>query len=75
MGWTLPAAPGERRPVEGAVRVRSVLTPHKAEVPLPPGQWKLLSDGISSSLWRGESAHFQGRCTLAGYSATILGLL
>ena len=30
-------------------------TPHKAEVPLPPGQWKLLSDGISSSLWRGRA--------------------
>ena len=24
-------------------------------VPLPEGRWKLLCDGVSSSLWRGES--------------------
>lgn len=74
VGWTLPAAPGDGARWK-ALCVFYDPTPHKAEVPLPPGQWKLLSDGVSSSLWRGESAHFQGRCTLAGYSATILGLL
>ena len=50
-------------------------TPHKTSVPLPEGRWKLLSDGVSSSLWRGDSAHFQGTCPLNGYSATILGLV
>jgi len=42
-------------------------------VPLPAGQWKLLSDGTSSSLWRGPSRIFTGNAPLAPYSATIFG--
>ena len=42
-------------------------------VSLPAGQWKLLSDGTSSSLWRGPSRIFTSEAPLAPYSATIFG--
>ena len=40
---------------------------------LPQGRWKLLSDGISSSLWRGESRVCTGRTVLLPWSATVFG--
>ena len=42
-------------------------------VPLPAGQWKLLSDGTSSSLWRGESRTYEREALLMPYSATVFG--
>ena len=72
VGWTLPAAP-----CDGAWwRALCVFynpTDTSRVVPLPAGRWKLLSDGTSSSLWRGASRIFTNKTTLAPYSATILG--
>lgn len=42
-------------------------------VPLPAGRWKLLSDGTSSSLWRGESRTYEREALLMPYSATVFG--
>ena len=42
-------------------------------VRLPDGQWKLLSDGVSSALWKGPSRVCGGEVTLLPYSATIFG--
>ena len=39
------------------------------------GRWKLLSDGASSSLWRGDSRILSGEAVLAPVSATIFGLV
>ena len=72
VGWTLPAVWGD-----GAAWSALCVFYNPAEtactVPLPAGQWKLLSDGTSSSLWRGQSRIFTGNAPLAPYSATILG--
>ena len=35
----------------------------------------MLSDGVSSSLWRGKLLRCSGEIVLKPYSATILGLL
>ena len=48
-------------------------TENYKSVSLPEGEWRLLSDGISSSLWRGELVTRSGRVSLLPYSATILG--
>ena len=72
VGWMLPS-------VWGAGAVWSTLcvfynpTKTACTVSLPAGQWKLLSDGTSSSLWRGQSRIFTGKAALAPYSATIFG--
>ena len=42
-------------------------------VTLPGGSWKLLSDGISSSLWRGSSRICTGQTVLLPLSATVFG--
>ena len=42
-------------------------------VPLPAGQWKLLSDGVSSALWKSPSRVCGGEVTLLPCSATIFG--
>ena len=72
VGWTLPAVWGD-----GAAWSALCVFYNPAEtactVPLPAGQWKLLSDGTSSSLWRGPSRVFTNEAALAPYSATILG--
>ena len=53
--------------------VSSITPPAGEDRPLPEGSWKLLSDGISSSLWRGESQIRSGQTVLLPYSATIFG--
>ena len=50
-----------------------LLTERTRTVPLPAGRWKLLSDGTSSSLWRGESRTYKREALLMPYSATVFG--
>ena len=72
VGWTLPAVWGDGA-AWSALCVFYNPTETACTVPLPAGQWKLLSDGTSSSLWRGQSRIFTGNAPLAPYSATIFG--
>ena len=72
VGWTLPAVWGDGA-AWSALCVFYNPTDTTRTVSLPAGQWKLLSDGTSSSLWRGQSRVFTNKTTLAPYSATILG--
>ena len=72
VGWTLPAVWGGGA-AWSALCVFYNPTDTTCTVSLPAGQWKLLSDGTSSSLWRGASRVFTNKTTLAPYSATILG--
>ena len=72
VGWTLPAAPGDGAWWR-ALCVFYNPTDTARTVPLPAGQWKLLSDGTSSSLWRGESRTYEREALLMPYSATVFG--
>ena len=72
VGWMLPAVWGDGA-AWSALCVFYNPTETACTVPLPAGQWKLLSDGTSSSLWRGQSHVFTNKAPLAPYSATILG--
>ena len=72
VGWTLPAVWGDGA-AWSALCVFYNPTDTTRTVSLPAGQWKLLSDGTSSSLWRGPSRIFANKTTLAPYSATIFG--
>ena len=72
VGWTLPAVWGDGA-AWSALCVFYNPTETACTVPLPAGQWKLLSDGTSSSLWRGPSRIFANKTTLAPYSATVFG--
>ena len=73
VGWMLPAAQGDNTPWQ-AITVYYNPTENEKQVPLPEGQWRLLCDGVSSSLWRAEnSGAFCGGMTLRPLSATILG--
>ena len=72
VGWTLPAVWGDGA-AWSALCVFYNPTDTACTVSLPAGQWKLLSDGTSSSLWRGPSRIFTGNAPLAPYSATIFG--
>ena len=72
VGWMLPAVWGDGA-AWSALCVFYNPTDTTRTVSLPAGQWKLLSDGTSSSLWRGQSRVFTGNAALAPYSATIFG--
>ena len=72
VGWMLPAVWGDGA-AWSALCVFYNPTETACTVPLPAGQWKLLSDGTSSSLWRGPSRIFTGNVPLAPYSATVFG--
>ena len=72
VGWTLPAAPGDGAWWR-ALCVFYNPTDTARTVSLPAGQWKLLSDGTSSSLWRGESRTYEREALLMPYSATVFG--
>ena len=72
VGWMLPAVWGDGA-VWSTLCVFYNPTETACTVSLPAGQWKLLSDGTSSSLWRGQSRIFTGKAALAPYSATIFG--
>ena len=72
VGWMLPAVWGDGA-AWSALCVFYNPTDTTRTVSLPAGQWKLLSDGTSSSLWRGQSRIFANKTTLAPYSATVFG--
>ena len=72
VGWMLPAVWGDGA-AWSALCVFYNPTDTTRTVSLPAGQWKLLSNGTSSSLWRGQSRIFTGNAPLAPYSATIFG--
>lgn len=72
VGWMLPAVWGDGA-AWSALCVFYNPTDTACTVPLPAGQWKLLSDGTSSSLWRGQSRVFTNKAPLAPYSATVFG--
>ena len=72
VGWMLPAVWGDGA-AWSALCVFYNPTDTTRTVALPAGQWKLLSDGTSSSLWRGQSRMFTGKAALAPYSATVFG--
>ena len=72
VGWTLPAVWGDGA-AWSALCVFYNPTDTTCTVSLPAGQWKLLSDGTSSSLWRGQSRVFTNKAPLAPYSATVFG--
>ena len=72
VGWTLPAAPGDGAWWR-ALCVFYNPTDTARTVPLPAGRWKLLSDGTSSSLWRGEIRTYEREALLMPYSATVFG--
>ena len=72
VGWQLPANCGDGA-LWQALCVFYNPTGQEKTVPLPEGSWKLLSDGISSSLWRGESQIRSGQTVLLPTSATIFG--
>lgn len=72
VGWMLPAVWGDGA-AWSALCVFYNPTDTTRTVSLPAGQWKLLSDGTSSSLWRGPSRIFTGNVPLAPYSATVFG--
>ena len=74
VGWSLPAVPGDGSWWR-ALCVFYNPTAGSRTLPLPEGNWKLLSDGISSSLWRGKSQILQGQVEVLPYSATVLGLI
>ena len=72
VGWTLPAAPGDGAEWQ-ALCVFYNPTGEEKRVSLPEGQWKLLSDGVSSALWKSPSRVCGGEVTLLPCSATIFG--
>ena len=72
VGWTLPAQWGDGA-AWGALCVFYNPTDTSRTVPLPGGRWQLLSDGTSSSLWRGPARVYEHEAVLMPYSATIFG--
>ena len=72
VGWMLPAVWGDGA-AWNALCVFYNPTDTSRTVPLPGGQWKLLSDGTSSSLWRGPSRIYSHEAVLMPYSATVFG--
>ena len=72
VGWTLPAVWGDGA-AWSALCVFYNPTDTTRTVSLPAGQWKLLSDGTSSSLWRGPSRVFTNNAPLAPARATMFG--
>ena len=74
VGWMLPAVPGDGAWWR-ALCVYYNPTDCTKTVRLPGGLWRLLSDGTSSSLWRGDTRICTDNVELAPYSATIFGLL
>ena len=72
VGWRLPAQWGDDA-AWSALCVYYNPTETAQVVTLPGGNWKLLSDGISSSLWRGESRVCSGQTVLLPLSATVFG--
>ena len=74
VGWRLPAQWGDGA-AWSALCVYYNPTETAQVVTLPGGSWKLRSDGISSSLWRGSSRICTGQTVLLTLSANVIGQL
>ena len=72
VGWQLPAQWGDGAAWQALCVFYNPTEISKA-VPLPVGRWQMLSDGISSSLWRGPARVYEHEAVLMPYSATIFG--
>ena len=72
VGWLLPAQWGDGAAWQALCVFYNPTETSKA-VPLPVGRWQMLSDGISSSLWRGPARVYEHEAVLMPYSATIFG--
>ena len=72
VGWQLPAQWDDGAAWQ-ALCVFYNPTEISKVVPLPVGRWQMLSDGISSSLWRGPARVYEHEAVLMPYSATIFG--
>ena len=72
VGWRLPAQWGDGA-AWSALCVYYNPTETAQVITLPGGRWKLLSDGESSSLWRGDSRICTGQTVLLPLSATVFG--
>ena len=72
VGWQLPAQWDDGAAWQ-ALCVFYNPTETSKVVPLPAGRWQTLSDGISSSLWRGPARAYEHEAVLMPYSATIFG--
>jgi len=72
VGWQLAAKPQDNAPWQAlAVFYNPEKKAH--EVTLPAGRWKLLCDGVSSSLWRGADLVCSGTVNLQPVSVTVFG--
>lgn len=72
VGWQMPAQWGDGAAWQALCVFYNPTETSKA-VPLPVGRWQMLSDGISSSLWRGPARVYEHEAVLMPYSATIFG--
>ena len=72
VGWMLPAVWGDGA-AWSALCVYYNPTETAQVVTLPARTWKLLSDGITSTLWRGSSRICTGQTVLLPLSATVFG--
>ena len=72
VGWQLPAQWGDGAAWQALCVFYNPTETSKA-VPLPVGRWQMLSDGISSSLWRGPARVYEHEAVLMPYSAAIFG--
>ena len=72
VGWQLPAQWDDGAAWQALCVFYNPTETSKA-VPLPVGRWQMLSDGISSSLWRGPARVYEHDAVLMPYSATIFG--
>ena len=72
VGWQLPAQWDDGAAWQALCVFYNPTEISKA-VPLPVGRWQMLSDGISSSLWRGPARVYEHEAVLMPYSAAIFG--
>ena len=72
VGWQLPAQWDDGAAWQALCVFYNPTETSKA-VPLPVGRWQMLSDGISSSLWRGPARVYEHEAVLMPYSAAIFG--
>ena len=74
IGWQIAAMPGDDTPWQ-ALAVYYNPENKPVTITLPAGDWQMLSDGVSSSLWRNRLLRCSGEVVLKPVSATILGRL
>lgn len=74
IGWQIAAMPEDDTPWQ-ALAVFYNPTEKPVPVSLPAGDWQMLCDGVSSSLWRGSMLRCTEHIALKPVSTTILGRL